>query len=648
MSASKARPLTPLSRKLLLLGALPSVMMFIVLMGFFTSARLEDARRDLNDSGQMLADSLAPALEYPVVSGNGLALEQILSQAIKYERADWIRVSDVVGKEIGLATNPIVDAAIAEDGYMVFQAEILQQPLEFGSASSSDWFAPDYGFNTGALRVGTVEVGVSTKALAARQQDIIWTSIAVGLALLLFTVMLIKHFLGTILSPINDLSGRINRLIEKDYRSKPVNTHGSSREIIEIEQQLNELAAHLQSLETARDQTLTASENARAKAEMASQAKSEFLATMSHELRTPLNGVLGMVDLIEEEPLSRRQRDYLQTARASTEDLLTVISDILDYARIDSGHMQLESHEFDLRTLISNCAASYRHAAEEQGLSLSVKFLGEWPEHPLVVGDPGRLRQILAGLLDNAIKFTGAGYINVIAEFVPLESNCLLLNCSVNDSGAGIPAERLQDIFNSFEQLDSGNMRDYGGTGLGLSLVQRLVELMGGHIQVETDLGKGSSFRFELPFELAEGVQPAPTTVAPARRLNGEPAHALIVEDNLVNQRVAKAMLDRLGFQTDAASNGREAVELVKQNHNGYDIILMDCQMPVMDGYEATRQIREWEQSNGQAGIPIIALTADVLPGTESVCLDSGMNGYLAKPVRKDKLQQVLGQWVKV
>ena len=638
----------PMSRKLLLLGALPAIVMFIVLMVFFTSVRLEDARRDLSDSSQMLADSLAPALEYAVVSGNTLALDQILSQSLRRSKADWIRVSDVMGDQLGFVSHEPINPGEIPERYQIYEAEILQQPLEFGSERTAEWFEPDYGFGSGSLRVGTVQVGVSQDVLAERRQDILWTSIAVGVALLLFSILIINHFLGAILAPIRDLAGRIGQLTDGDYQERPLNTHQSSKEIVAIEEQLNQLAHHLAGLKTARDQTLAASEGAREKAEMANQAKSEFLATMSHELRTPLNGVLGMVDLIQEEPLTQRQREYLNTARQSTEDLLTVIGDILDYSKMDSGTLKLDSQEFNLRELISNCTATYRHLAEQQGLALNLKFFGDWPDNAVVIGDPARLRQILAGLADNAIKFTGDGFINIQAGFFALEDNCIILNCSVSDSGSGIPTERLHDIFNSFEQVDGGNSRLYGGTGLGLSLVQRLVELMGGHIQVETDLGKGSSFRFELPFELADRPsEPEPTGTPPRETINGT-SHALVVEDNPVNQRVATAMLKRLGFHTDSANNGKEALDRVTTNHTGYDIILMDCQMPVMDGYEATRYIREWEQSNGQIGTPIIALTADVLPGTEKTCLDCGMNDYLAKPVRKEMLREVLSRWIKL
>ncbi|KEF32471.1 integral membrane sensor hybrid histidine kinase [Marinobacter nitratireducens] len=623
--------------------------MFVVLMVFFTSARLEDARRDLSQSSQMMADSLAPALEYAVVSGNALALEQVLTQSLKHSRAEWIRVYDVLGDQIGFVTNAPDSETLNSDRYNVYEAEILQQPLQLDTGREAEWFEPDYGFDSGALRVGTVQVGVSTDLLATRRQDILWTSLAVGVSLLLFIVILINHYLNTVLSPIRMLSDRIGKLIDRDFSPQPLHDQRSSREVIAIERQLNELAAHLEELRESRVQTLKASETAREKAEKANQAKSEFLATMSHELRTPLNGMLGMIDLVQEDPLTNRQQDYLSTARHSTEDLLMVINDILDYSQMDGGTLELANQEFDLRKVITNCTATYRQMAEQQGLTLNVSLFGDWPAEPIVMGDAPRLRQVLSGLLDNAIKFTGDGFINIQAGYFALEDDCIILNCSVSDSGSGIPQDRVSDIFNSFQQLDSGDQRAHGGTGLGLSLVQRLIELMGGHIQVETDLGKGSSFRFELPFDTVPDSAPVvPAIEASPLAAENMTGKALVVEDNLVNQRVAKAMLTRFGFETHAANNGQEALEHIQTQHSGFDVILMDCQMPVMDGYETTRLIRDWERSNGQAGTPIIALTADALPGTEVNCRESGMNDYLAKPVRKENLREVLSRWVQI
>jgi signal transduction histidine kinase/ActR/RegA family two-component response regulator len=623
--------------------------MFVVLMLFFTSARLEDARKEIASNSQLMADSLAPAVEYAMVSGNRRALEQTLEKSLQQSHADWIRVTNVVDQEVGFAAKDGRTDIENRSDYTLFESEILQQPLELDDNRESEWFEPQYGFGGGAMRVGSVEVGVNNERLAKRRADIIWTSLAVGLFLLLFTMVIVNHILTGIIAPIRGLSTRVERLTDRHYDQVPISRKGSSREIGELEERFNALASHLSDLQAARDDTLASSERARERAEQANRIKPEFLATMRHELRTPLNGVLGMIDLVSEDPLSERQLDYLRTARQSTEDLLMVISDILDYSHIDRGTLRIENRQFDLRQLVSNCSASYRHIAEGQGLSLATEFVGTWPESAAVMGDAVRLRQVLSGLIDNAIKFTGDGFIQVTAGWTCLEDNCVLLNCAVIDSGCGIPVDRIEDVFNSFEQIDTSDSRQFGGTGMGLSLVQRLIELMGGHIKVETDLGKGSVFRFELPFELTVHHEDiGADTPTPAFNPNGGRSKALVVEDNLVNQRVATALLRRLGFETDSAINGQEAIDFVQTNHTGYDVILMDCQMPIMDGYETTRCIREWEKSNGQGGTPIIALTADALPGTEIQCREAGMNDYLSKPVRKESLRLVLSRWVQV
>lgn len=650
MGASQLRRPTPLSSKLLTLGVVPAVIMFVVLMVFFTSARLEDARRDLAGSSQMLADSLAPAVEYAVVSGNTETLEQILAQALNRSRAQWIRVSDVMGDEVGfVSTGGEPDESLHT--YEVYESEILQPPIQLGTGHASpDWFEPDYDFGNSSLRVGSVEVGVSGDSMAAIRQDILWTSLVVGLALLLFTLLIVKQSVTSIMEPVRGLSERVNELIRRNYQQATPSRHRNTREIYDLEMKLNELALHLQELQNTRDSVLRNSERAREKAEAANKAKSEFLAVMSHELRTPLNGVLGMIELTGDDPLSGKQEEYLQTAKQSTEDLLTVIDDILDYSRLDRGLLELETREFDLKGLISNCTASYRHEASLGGLNLQEKFIGEWPDNPLVMGDPHRLRQVLASLIDNAIKFTGDGTILVNANWFAMEEHCMVLNCTITDSGSGIPAERLYDIFNTFQQLDSSTSREAGGTGMGLPLVQRLVELMGGHVHVESDPGIGSSFRFEVPFEL-KTEQPVSAPLPEKLRkppAKSQTAKALVVEDNLVNQRVTRAMLARLGFDTNTAGNGKEALELIRTTHEGYDVILMDCEMPIMNGYDATRFIREWEQSNGQTGTPIIALTANAMPGTEEACKDCGMNDYLAKPIRKDTLRATLARWIRI
>ncbi|SRR5690554_617710 len=503
MSRAERKPGMSLSRRLLI-GVLPAAIMFVVLLVFFTTARLEDSRRDLAESSQLFADSLAPALEYAVVSGNWSSLEQVLRQSLRRSKADWLRVTDVVGQEIGYVSNGVSSSDRSLAPVTIYTAEILQEPVELGSGT--EWLMGQWNFSAGSLRVGTLEVAVSTEVLDSRQNEILLSSVTVGIAMLLFTMLLVNHFLSAVFRSVSQLSGRVNLLMQADYSQQPVEPHGGGREVAKIQQQLNELARHLEQARADRDQTLTLSETAREKAESASQAKSEFLAVMSQELRAPLKGVLGMIDLVNQEPLSKQQADYLDTARKSTQDLMTVISDMLDFAQMESGNFELAQQEFDLRDLISNCAASYRLAAEQQGLMLELHFQGNWPDKAMVVGDSARLRQILAGLLGNSLKYTSDGYISIRASWAEDSSNKAVLNCTVSDSGSGSAGQRLDNLLPHYEQSMAGNPATsmQVGSGLGLSMVQRLVELMGGHVQVDTDLGQGAYFRFDLPFCLPE------------------------------------------------------------------------------------------------------------------------------------------------
>lgn len=655
-----------LNGQLLLLGALPAVFMFVGLMLFFTTARLSDARDDLFQSTQVMAENLAPALEYAVVSGNQPVLQQVIERSIETSGVEWIRVTDVLGQEIGVIARDGVDpGAPGDDETHVFETDILQQPLELASGDRLEWFEPDYRLRGGAVRLGSVEVAVSERVLTEKRQDIMLTSGVVGISLLVFTLLLVNRMLAPVIDPMRALAQRVTELTRREYRDTGSATRQTVAEIAELEDNLDELARHLRQLKESRDHTLALSENARERAESASRAKSEFLAIMSHELRTPLNGVLGMVDLVTEEPLSDHQKDYLTTARRSTEDLLTLINDILDYSQLDQGSLLLEHGQFNPLDVVENCLASFRHAARLQDLELELSTDGDWPDTPVVHGDAIRFRQILASLIDNAIKFSDYGTIRVTLSWHQEGDDSVFLACEVADDGHGIPAERTADIFNGFEQVDSSHSRSAGGAGIGLALVQKLVELMGGHIRLNSALGKGSSFRFEIPFDLVRlaAVEPAsvgrnvepvaaktpvaaPLPAVPVGNDSRPSMRALVVEDNPVNQRVARTLLQRLGFEAEAVDNGRQAMAMVRENGSHFAVILMDCQMPVMDGYEATQAIRQWESDHNRKQVPIIALTADALPGTEVACREAGMNDYLAKPVRKHELRTVLSRWV--
>jgi PAS domain S-box-containing protein len=438
------------------------------------------------------------------------------------------------------------------------------------------------------------------------------------------------------------LKTRDGRLVWIETNSRLVYTGGQPAGVLGVVRDISERKQVEEEMKRARDA-----------AESATRAKSEFVANMSHEVRTPMNAVLGMCNLLLDTPLNSTQRDFAETIRHGAEALLNVLNDILDFSKMEARRLQLEMVDFDLRRVLEGTAALMRPRAADKGLSITIEVPADLP--CAVRGDPGRVRQVVMNLLGNAVKFTERGQITLSARLESQSADLRVYRVEVVDTGMGLSPEQQARLFQPFSQADTSTTRRFGGTGLGLAISKQIVELLGGQCGVRSRLGAGSTFWFTMQLAPAEALPepsptlppapsheppspaPAPQPPEPRAAVVASALRVLVAEDNAINQRVVLMQLNNLGYRAEAVGNGAEALKALEEST--YDVILMDCQMPEMDGMEATRRIR---QGTTQPNIPIIALTADAMHGARERCLAAGMNDYLSKPIRIADLRVAL------
>lgn len=607
-----------IKKRLYFFGITPIILTFVFLTGYFLPLLLNNAKMELVNKASLMTKQLAPASEYGLLTNNVDVLDGVMRSLIQQPEVTAV----IIRKSDGSILHQISrkDKTSNKKETLSFTENVYREVLDVDDYSSDD---------TSSTKqvIGTVEVIISNQQLIGKQKQIMYSGGLIALITLIIASLIAIVIGNSLSSSIINISRTVRQLKSGNFNVHIKSENGG--ELGSLESDINILASAMKQSQKAESRYTKDLLLAKISAEKANQAKSDFLANMSHELRTPMNGTLGMLQLIEHTHLDREQKEFIETAKLSTEHLLSLINDILDFSKIEKEKLQLVNQNINAYEKINNVISSFQHRAKEKEIKLisNIDSVKNW----IVYIDPTRLTQILVNLIGNAIKFTARGKVTVSAKIMfDSKEKPYALNITISDTGIGIAEDKLQQIFSAFQQADSSTTREFGGTGLGLTISKELITLMHGEINVKSKRNKGTVFDLFFPAKII--VKNKQKTEPNDHHSNQKKyqGNILLAEDNPSNQLMLSSILTRAGFEVDLASNGQAAV--AKAQEKKYRLIIMDCQMPIMNGLEATKTIKGSKESLNR-NTPILAITAGILEHAQEQCFEAGMCSYITKPV---------------